>query len=282
MSFDSNDAAPVPQQSAMIEVQKSIEVQRVQGAIISAKKFPRDSNQAFARIMEACKRPSFAAVATFSYPRGNETVSGPSIRLAEVLVQNFGNMIAGVQELESQDGATIFRSYCWDLETNFTDEKIFRVPHTIRLKGGSMKPLTDPRDIYELVANMGARRKRGCILAVVPKDVSDAAVAKCRETLKRGTGEPIGDRIRNMVTLFNELGVNQEMVETRLGHKIDLTTADELVDLHGIYNAIRAKEAKRGDFFAFPEDEPSAAPEAQSPKAKNLTDLLKQKSAVKA
>jgi len=34
----------------------------------------------------------WAEVASYEYPRGNEKVSGPSIRLAEVLAQCWGNM----------------------------------------------------------------------------------------------------------------------------------------------------------------------------------------------
>ena len=42
--------------------------------------------------------------------------------------------------------------------------------------------ITDDRDIYELEANMSARRIRACILQMIPGDVTDAAVAACRKT----------------------------------------------------------------------------------------------------
>lgn len=261
------------QQSAMVEVQKSRELQSVQGAIISAKKFPRDTNQAFLKIMESCKRIGLAQVAIYSYPKGGATVSGPSIRLAEVLAQNYGNLDFGVKELERRDGASIAESYCWDLETNTRQSKIFEVPHIIGTKNGP-KTLADPRDIYELVANQGARRLRSCILGIIPGDIVEAAENQCRETLKKGTGEPIEDRIRKMIAAFKVLGISQEMIEKRLEHKIDLTTSDEIVELQGIHNALRDKQAKTKDFFA------SAVDEAEESKSRNLTEMLRAKSNV--
>ena len=38
--------------------------------------------------------------AVYSYPRGNTTVTGPTIRLAEMIVQAMGNMDCGTVELE--------------------------------------------------------------------------------------------------------------------------------------------------------------------------------------
>ena len=45
---------------------------------------------------------------------------------------------------------------------------------------------TEDRDIYELEANMSARRIRACILQMIPGDVTDAAVAACRMTASSG------------------------------------------------------------------------------------------------
>ncbi len=68
-------------------------------------------------------------------------------------------------------------AFAWDVEeANTRQTKVFQVRHWRHTKQGGYK-LTDPRDIYELVANNGARRLRACILGVIPGDVIDAAVA---------------------------------------------------------------------------------------------------------
>ena len=142
-----------PPSNSMVEVEKARAVQEVQAAMIIAKKFPRDVNAAFGRIIEACKRPTLAKIALYTYPRGGQTVTGPGIRLAEVMAQNYGNLEFGIRELERLPGKSIAESYCWDIETNVRQVKVFEVPHEIGLKNGTKK-LTDSRDIYELVANI--------------------------------------------------------------------------------------------------------------------------------
>ncbi|MDT1904179.1 hypothetical protein FPK34_26285, partial [Acinetobacter baumannii] len=77
--------------------------------------------------------------------------------------------------LSSENGESTVEAFAWDVETNTRQTKVFQVPHIRYTRNGSKK-LTDPRDIYELVANNGARRLRACILGVIPGDVIDDAV----------------------------------------------------------------------------------------------------------
>ena len=187
--------------------------QEVQAAMIIAKKFPRDVFAAEKRILDACKRPVLADQAIYAYPRGGTTVEGPSIRLAEVLAQNWGNIDTGIIELEQGNGESTMMAYCWDLETNTRQTKIFAVPHERHTKQGVTK-LKDPRDIYELTANQGARRQRACILGVIPGDIVDAAVEACNKTMAgQGGGEPLADRVKKMLAAFEGIGVTPAMVE---------------------------------------------------------------------
>ena len=113
------------------------------------------------RILDACKRKSVADSAEYAYPRGGTLVTGPSIRLAEVIAQNYQNLAFGVRELSNKNGESLVQSYCFDLETNVRSEKVFTVPHIRYSKKKGNVKLTDPRDIYEMVANQAARRGGG-------------------------------------------------------------------------------------------------------------------------
>jgi hypothetical protein len=251
----SNLPARVEEQlPAMVEAEKSRAVQEVQAALVMAKRFPRDTERAFTRIMQDCKRLSLAKIALYRFPRAGQSIEGPSIRLAESMARSYGNLSFGVKELERRKGCSVMEAFCWDMENNVSSRIAFEVPHEIGLKGGRTKRLSDPRDIYELTANNGARRLRKCILEIIPGDIVEAAVAQCRKTVAAGDGkETLQDRVRKMVLAFTEIGVSQEMLEERLQHKVDLTTGEEIVDLVGIFNAIKDKTAKRRDFFNFPE-----------------------------
>lgn len=236
----------------------SRQAQEVQAAMVIAKKYPRDEVKAWERIMRACQRPSLAEGATYSYPKGGGNVSGPSIRLAECIAQNWGNIDFGIIELHQQDGKSEMMSYAWDLETNTRQTKIFTVNHMIEKKGGQAKFLTDPREIYELTANQGARRLRACILGVIPSDVVEDAVRKCDDTLAKTDGDiPIIDRVKKMVTVFDGIGVTSLMIEKRFNKKLEKLGEQELVLLRKIYTSLRDGFAKVSDQFEAHVDSPS-------------------------
>jgi hypothetical protein len=241
--------------NAAVAMSTTREAQEVQAAVFMAKRFPRDENFAIARIAQTCQRRGLAEKAIYSYPKGGQNVTGPSIRLAEAIAQSWGNIQSGVVELEQRPGESVCMSYCWDLETNTRDTKIFTVSHSIQTKKGA-KMLTDPREIYEHVANQGARRKRACILAVIPKDVVDSAMEACQRTLASGAKEPLIDRLRKMVNVFQtELSVPLESIERYMGYKLDSFTEMDMVTLRGVYTAIKDGASKREDYFDLPKNE---------------------------
>ena len=231
----------------LVQAQTSKAVQEIQAALTIAAHRPRNQSAAFERIMQACDRPFLAEQAIYAYPKGGTSVTGPSIRLAEVLAQNWGNLSVGIREISQDNGVSEVEAFAWDLETNFQETKIFHVPHVRHTKKGSYK-ITDPREIYELIANNGSRRLRACIMAVIPGDIIDAAVERCKKTMSSGK-EPIGERIKKLITAFAEFSVKVEHIEKRLGHTMDATNESELVTLRAIYKSLKDGMAKREDFF---------------------------------
>lgn len=227
--------------------EESRAMHEVQAAFVIAKKFPRNESECFSKIVKACERPFLADMALYAYPKGGKNVQGPSIRLAEMLVQYWGNCDAGIREISQSNGVSVAEAYAIDLETNTRVTKVFHVPHQIGTKQG-IKKLTDPRDIYELVANQGARRMRACILAIIPGDIVDAAVVKCKHTMVH-KGEPLADKLRKLSLAFEEIGVKVSHIEKKLGHSFDITTAEEVADLRIIYKSIKDGMATRTDFF---------------------------------
>jgi len=248
------------------------QAQEVQVAMLAAKKFPRDELYAMERVKKAAQRPTLAEVAIYSYPRGGQSVTGPSIRLAEAIAQNWGNVDFGVIELERREGSSEMMAYAWDLETNTRNTKTFTVRHRRDTRQGS-KDLTDERDIYEIGANQGARRVRSCILAVVPGDVVDMAVKEARKTLADGDTRSVADILKEMLRAFKDLGVTQEMIEDYLGKKAADLLKEDLVDLRGIYKAVKDGQSKVTDYFK--QAVLDAATREAIAKAKNIDDLDK-------
>lgn len=234
------------------EMSKTRAVQEIQAALVIGKKFPRDEIASEQNILTACKRFSLATVSTYSYPRGGQKITGPSIRLAEVLAMNWGNLKYGFRELEQIKGASIIEAFCWDVQTNTHVSRQFTVHHFMQLKNGQKKILTDPRDIYEMCANYAQRRVRAAILELIPGDVVEKALRQCRATLEAGEkSEPLIDRIKRVVNAFGSLSVSKEMLEKRLGHPADSINVAEIADLQEIYNSLKDGQSKREDWFSF-------------------------------
>lgn len=257
------------------------EAQEAQAAMVVAKLYPRDATEATIRILKNCQRLSLAEVAMYEYPRGGTRITGPSIRLAEMFAQNWGNIDCGVKVLEQDDGVSKVMAYAHDLETNYRNVKIFTVRHE-RAAHGKTTVLTDARDVYEMVANQGARRLRACILAVIPGDVQEQAVTACQKTMMDGGGVPIGDRIIACALAFEQqFNISREMLEAKLGHNLDATDETELVRLRTIFQSLRDGMSKREDWFEVasdstnPDDLTAGEKQTGKPKAKKAKKSAK-------
>ena len=208
---DGRTSAPAMTATVTQATESSRAVAEVQAALFIARTNPRDQKRAMDRILNACCRPSLAESAIYAYARGGSSITGPSIRLAEAVAQQWGNMQFGIRELSNQGGKSEVQAFAWDVETNTRREITFTVPHIRHTKKGSYK-LEDPRDIYELVANQGARRLRACILAVVPGDVVEAAVNQCQITLQSHT-DVTAEGIKKLIEAFEPLSVTKAQIE---------------------------------------------------------------------
>ena len=260
-----------PSETALQATQEAKGIAEIQAAYIIAKKFPRNENQCYMGIIDSCKRPFLAEQSCYAYPRGGQLVTGPSIRLAEVLAQKWTNCRVGIEILSQNTERTEARAYANDLENNYMVDACFTVKHQRTTKKGVTR-LTDERDIREMVQNIGSRHLRGCILRIIPGDVIEAAISQCKKTME-SSDIPVAERIRNMIKAFDELGVKVEHLEKRLGHNLDATIPTEIVALTSIYRSIKDGMAKREDFFEIASTKVSDAKE----ELKALIDKTKSK-----
>ena len=243
--------------NGMVAVAQQREIAEVQSKMILARMNPRDEKAALDRILQSCTRPKLAETALYSYSRGGAEVSGPSIRLAEVLAQNWGNFDFGVRELEQRDGESTVEAYAWDIQNNVSQRKIFQVPHIRHTKKGRIV-LTDPRDIYEMVANQGARRVRACILGVIPGDVIETAVHQCDVTMNaRVNVTP--ELIQSLIDKFAEFHVTKEMLEKRIQRRLESIPPAMVVQLGKIYNSLKDGMSKADEWFGESKPEPEKA-----------------------
>ena len=243
---------PANQSAGAMDIATSRESADSQTQMIAAKHYPRDEDAASLRILRACERRGLAESAVYSYKKGDGVIEGASIRLAEVIAQNWGNLDCGWRVLRATETESEVQAHAWDLETNTRKVIVFNVPHFRQTRTGGYL-LKDPREIYELQANNAARRIRACILSLIPGDITESAVAACEATMSKAIGKGLPERIKDIVEMFAGPGmlVTESMLEARLQTKRAAWTAAQVGQMGKLFVAIRDGFVNREDIPEF-------------------------------
>lgn len=250
----------------------------IQSAIVAAKRFPRNEQQAFLKAVKSFTRASMAENATYNFPRGGKSIEGPSVDCARELARVWGNVRYGVRVV-SQDAERLhIKAYALDLETNTyveaEDEFSKLIQRKDRGTGETRWVQPDERDLRELMNRRGAIAVRNCILQVLPSDLVDDVLKTAKATLQKDASHALEksreDVVKQLVVAFDKVGVSVGMLEQYLGHKLDVVNPEEVAGLRTIHQSLREGVAKREEFFKF-----DAAP--QAPEPQSLTSAIKAK-----
>ena len=238
---------------------------RIQSAYIMAMQRPRNEDQARVRILEACKRPAFAARVEFSKPIAGRQIKGPSIRFAELALREWSNIISDVQVVHEDEKIRRVKITAIDLETNASFSKEVQVSKTVeRRKADDREVVTErvntngdkvyivratDEEIDNKVSAAISKALRNEGLRLIPSDIVDEALDTARATLRNQDARDPAAAKKQILDAFAELGIRPRDLEAYLGHKTDVLTPAELQDLRGIYRAIKDGEATWADYM---------------------------------
>lgn len=221
-------------------------VTKAQGQILLAKQFPRDEDDCFQRLIKACKRPSFAANAIYSFPRGGKSVEGPSVKLAREAARVWGNIEYGFEVVRDDQESMTIQGSAWDIQTGarvFAEDS-FRKRIQRKQKDGStiwLKP--DERDMRELMNRRAAILIRNCILQLLPSDLIDDAQAQVRETESAGVQVDPAKAKKDVIKAFGDLGIRAADLVDYVGKPIEQFLPDDIVDLRKVFASVRDGQA---------------------------------------
>ena len=150
------------------------------------------------------------------------------------------------------------RGWAWDLETNTKTEREDDFAKLIfRKKGGWIVP--DERELRELTNRRGAILVRNCLLEILPKDLIEDALGRCRQTLEsEGAQDPDGAR-KKVIVAFSSLNITPVMLEELLGHPLAQSSPKEIADLRQIYTSIRDGNSRWQEYLEAKQAADSAA-----------------------
>ena len=245
-----------PSDSLAIEVQSSdtlaLSKAEIDLQISTAKSYPRNLAQFQKSGMEMVTYSREAAEKMFyKLPRGGKIIEGPSVRLAEIIGQNWRNCRIGARVLGNDDKTVTSQGVFHDLETNVAIS--FEIKRRITRKDGT-------RYDDDMIGVTGAAAAgiafRNAVLKGIPKIFWQPLYEKALETA-RGDDKDLAPRREAALEKFHSMGVPEAAVLKTLGvSAISKIGADELVLLRGIYNAIREGTTTAEEAFSFGPNRP--------------------------
>lgn len=228
--------------------------------IATAKRFPRNVKAArdMAKSM-AISSEEVAASCCYTLKRGGKAIKGPSIRLAEIMVQAWGNIRAETR-INGADHMTVeAESVCWDLERNVA----IRAAVKRRITGRDGRRYND--DMIVTTGNAAASVAfRNAVFRTIPKTFVHEVYDDC-EAIAVGDIKTLAERRTKALEYFARFGVNSEQVCKRMGRgSVDELTLDDVAQLKAM-----AEQVKRGDLTI----EDAFAEEAEAPAGKSATGI---------
>jgi len=208
---------------------------------------PRDIDNARAAILEAAKRLRFAESAHFLYKRSGKEIKGVTIRAAEEMVRNWGNLDFGFRILSQGSDETEGEAFCIDMQCNSRQSRRFIVSHIRNTKRGSYR-VTDQRDISEMVANRAQRLVRACITSMIPADIIEEFDEACEATIRDTLGT-IGEARTRMISAFEPMGIERKHLSRYLGKETDDANAYDILRLRRVYTSIKEGMTSAGEWF---------------------------------
>jgi hypothetical protein len=177
-------------------------------------------------------------------PTGFSVIEGPSIDGAMILARNFGNCASDITLDDDAPQHWIFRASFVDLETGFTESRLFR-----QRKSESHGNFDQDRKL-DMAFQIGqSKAKRNVILKAMPEWLIQAAMGKAKE----GAAKAFGDlkmMVPRCIDSFAKLGVTREQLERRVGNGATNWTANDLVTLAAIMKAIKDGQSSAENEFA--------------------------------
>lgn len=216
-----------------------------------------------------------ASTCTYSVPRGGKAITGPSVHLAKILAQSWGNMRIEARVIGIDAKHVTSQAVCFDAENNLAIK--VEVKRSIMTKNGRMND-----DMITVTGNAGnSIALRNAILSVIPKAIVDKVYneAKAKITGDVSDKTKLLARRKQVLDSFKDsYSVTEQEVLSAIGKaSIDHITPDDLVVLIGIGTAIKdgdtdietafrkAKKSEPVQNPLAPKAEPKAEPKEEKP-----------------
>jgi len=244
------------------EQEEGVVIQEVQGTdvvyqqdkatidmqISTAKAYPRNIKRATENsITVVTMDTETASTCTYAVPRGGKQITGPSIHLAKILAQFWGNLRIEAKVINIDAKHITSQAVAYDLENNLAIK--VEVKRSIYGKYGRFND-----DMITVTGNAGnSIAMRNAILSVIPRAVVDKVYNEAKKTITGDISDAtklMAKRKKVLDAFKDSYNVSEAEVLKAIGKaSIDHIDADNLVTLIGIGQAIKDGDTTIEDAF---------------------------------
>lgn len=207
--------------------------------ISTAKAYPRNiKRSAENAIAIVTMDQETAKTCTYSLPRGGKAITGPSVHLAKILAQVWGNLRVEAKVVAIDAKHVTSEAVAWDLENNLAIKA--QIKRIITGKAGRFND-----DMITVTGNAAnSIALRNAVLSVVPRNIVDRVYNAAKQTITGDLTDKqklIAKRKQVMDGFMQTYeGLTEKEILNAIGKAaIDHITPDDLVVLIGIGQSIK-------------------------------------------
>lgn len=229
--------------------------------IVTAKSYPRQISRCLDNVMSLVKIDAETAEdAYYSLPPragSNKPIQGPSVRLAEIMANQWKNFEYGATPLEIGDKSVTAQGFAWDLENNV--KHVVNVTRRITNRNGARYG----DDMIQVTMQAACSiALRNAVLRVIPRAFADQIVKQCM-SIAAGNEKSLSENITSAVAYAKKIGVDKATLFRYLGVSDERdVTIEKLAHLRGIFTAIKDGVLNMKETFYPPEETPSSLDKA--------------------
>lgn len=236
--------------------------------ISTAKAYPRNIKRAIDNsIAIVTMDKETAATCTYAVPRGGKPITGPSVHLAKILAQNWGNLRVETKVIGIDFKHVTSQAVCFDLENNLAIK--VEVKRSIMTKTGRMSD-----DMITVTGNAAnAIALRNAVLSVIPKAIVDKVYGEAKSKITGDVSDKsklLARRKQVIDGLKDTYSLTEAEILGAVGKAaIEHLTSDDLVVLIGIGTAIKDGDTDIETAFRKAKTQQDKEPQLQPLKFKN-------------
>lgn len=252
---------------------------------------PRDWSTVRQKMLAECRRPGFAEVARYKKPiGGGRFVEGESIRFAEAVARNMGNVSTDVLVIDEDNEKRVIRVTTTDIESNTSFSSDILVKKTVerRLVKDGQTVISSRRnsagDIVHLVeasddevltkqGNLISKATRNNLMRLLPGDILDDCMIQVQQTLAKGAKEDPDAARKKLLDAFGFFNIMPTDIGEYLGHDPNMVSPAELDDLRKVYASIKTEGTPWAQIMAAKAE---SLGKAAAPTSKSASERVKQ------